>query len=74
MPLTLCNIPLNSQICILEMGMNNKGEIKRLAKIAKPNINIITNIGSAHIGNLDSKKLPEKSQIFSFILIKRIYL
>ena len=68
MPLTLCNIPLNSQICILEMGMNNKGEIKRLAKIAKPNINIITNIGSAHIGNLVSKKriAKEKSDIFFY--------
>ena len=29
MPLTLCNMPLNTQICILEMGMNNKGEIKK---------------------------------------------
>ena len=34
MPLTLCNMPLKSQICILEMGMNNKGEIRRLAGIA----------------------------------------
>ena len=68
MPLTLCNMPLKSQICILEMGMNNKGEIKRLAKIAKPNVNIITNIGSAHVGNLVNKKsiAQEKSNIFFF--------
>jgi len=68
MPLTLCNMPLKSQICILEMGMNNKGEIKRLAKIAKPNVNIITNIGSAHVGNLVNKKsiAQEKSDIFFF--------
>ena len=41
MPLTLCNMPVKSQICILEIGMNNKGEIRRLAKVAKPNVNII---------------------------------
>lgn len=68
MPLTLCNMPLNSQLCILEMGMNNKGEIRRLAKIAKPNVNIITNIGTAHVGNLVDKKgiAKEKSDIFFF--------
>ena len=68
MPLTLCNMPLKSQICILEIGMNNKGEIRRLAKVAKPNVNIITNIGSAHIGNLVSKRgiAKEKSDIFFY--------
>ena len=68
MPLTLCNMPLKSQICILEMGMNNKGEIKRLAKIARPNVNIITNIGTAHVGNLINRKgiAREKSDIFFY--------
>ena len=68
MPLTLCNMPLKSQICILEMGMNNKGEIRRLAKIARPNINIITNIGTAHVGNLGNRKgiAKEKSDIFFY--------
>ena len=68
MPLTLCNMPLKSQICILEMGMNNKGEIRRLAKIARPNVNIITNIGTAHVGNLVNRKgiAREKSDIFFY--------
>ena len=67
-PLTLCNMPLKSQICILEMGMNNKGEIRRLAKIARPNVNIITNIGTAHVGNLVNRKgiAREKSDIFFY--------
>ena len=65
MPLTLCNMPLKSQICILEMGMNNKGEIRRLAKIAKPNVNIITNIGTAHWNLVNRKGIAkEKSDIF----------
>ena len=68
MPLTLLNMPKNTQICILEIGMNNRGEIQKLAEIAKPNIKIITNIGFAHIGNLKSKKniALEKSDIFTF--------
>jgi len=67
MPLTLLNMPKNTQICILEVGMNNRGEIKKLTEIAQPNIKIITNIGVAHIGNLKSKKniALEKSEIFS---------
>ena len=50
------------------MGMNNKGEIRRLAKIARPNINIITNIGTAHVGNLVNRKgiAREKSDIFFY--------
>ena len=68
MPLTLLNMPKNTQICILEVGMNNRGEIKKLTEIAQPNIKIITNIGVAHIGNLKSKKniALEKSEIFKY--------
>ena len=63
----LCNMPLKSQICILEMGMNNKGEIRRLAKIARPNVNIITNIGTAHVGNLVNRKgIARGRQIFFY--------
>ena len=78
MPLTLCNMPLKSQICILEMGMNNRGEIKKLAEIAEPNVSIITNIGNAHVGNLVDRKgiAKEKSEIFSFLnqKISQLYL
>ena len=42
----------NHDICILEMGMNHIGEIEKLSELAKPDIAIITNIGTAHIGNL----------------------
>lgn len=54
LPLTLLQLN-NHDICILEMGMNHLGEIDHLSKIAKPDISIITNIGTAHIGNLGSK-------------------
>ena len=41
---------------VVEMGMNHKCEISNLSSILKPDIGIITNIGSAHIGNLGSLK------------------
>ena len=47
--------------------MNRKGEIAELAAVLKPNIALITNIGSAHIGILGSKQAiaEEKKNIFS---------
>ena len=68
MPLSLINIPQKSEICILELGMNSYGEIKKLAEIAKPHIAIITNIGNAHIGNFSNalEIAREKSDIFRY--------
>jgi len=52
LPMTLLNLNENYDVIVVEMGMNNKGEISYLSKIAKPDYGIITNIGSAHIGKL----------------------
>ena len=41
---------------VVELGMNHQGEISNLSSILKPDIGVITNIGSAHIGNLGSLK------------------
>ena len=54
LPLTLSNINQNYDYILLEMGMNHKGEIDYLSNIAKPNIGIITNIGTSHIGNFNT--------------------
>ena len=69
LPLTLVNMPRKTELCILELGMNSKGEIKNLTKIARPTISIITNIGTAHSGNFLKLKdiAEEKSQIFSYL-------
>lgn len=56
LPMTLLNLNDSYDICVLELGMNHLGEISYLSKICKPDIGIITNIGTAHIGNLGSKK------------------
>lgn len=53
-PLSLLQISSQDEVCILEIGMNRSGEVRHLAAIAKPDIGIITNTGSAHMGNLGS--------------------
>ena len=57
LPNTLLNLNDTYDVAVVEMGMNHFNEISLLSKIAKPNYAIITNIGSAHIGNLGSKKI-----------------
>ncbi len=66
MPLNLANFNKNSDINILELGMNKKGEIKKLSKICKPDICLITKITNAHIGNFKSIRdiVLAKSEIF----------
>ena len=46
----------NTEILLLEMGMNSLGEISALSKIAEPDVAIITNIGSSHVGRLGSRE------------------
>jgi UDP-N-acetylmuramoyl-tripeptide--D-alanyl-D-alanine ligase len=48
-PLTLCRIEPDTQVCIVEMGMRGLGQIAWLASIAKPDIGVITNIGPVHL-------------------------
>lgn len=48
-PQTLFSFPEKSDACIVEMGMNAFGEIKRLTEIADPDIALITNVGRAHL-------------------------
>ena len=53
--LTILGLKKVHKYILLEMGMNNAGEIERLCKIAPPDIAVITNIGEAHIENLKSR-------------------
>ena len=62
MPLTI--LKLKDHNCmVLEMGMNHFNEISYLTKIAKPTIAVITNIGTAHIGNLGSRENILKAKL-----------
>ena len=64
--LTLARLPKNYDFCVLELGMNNAGEITELTKIARPNIALITNVSSSHIQNFKNEKeiAKAKSEIF----------
>ncbi len=56
LPLTILSAPYDTEVLILEMGMNHRGEISALSKYSTPDIAIVTNIGTAHIGNLGSRE------------------
>ena len=53
-PLSLCNLENDHKYGVFEIGMSNKGEIRKLSSLVKPDIAIITNIGEAHIENFDN--------------------
>ena len=42
---------MNNKFGIFEVGMSKSGEIRKLSKLIKPHIGVITNIGEAHIEN-----------------------
>jgi len=62
-PKTILEMPADTQILILEMGMRGLGQIDLLSKIAKPNICIITNIGTAHVEILGAKENIKKAKL-----------
>lgn len=51
---TLLSMPKETEVLIVEMGMRGLGEIELLSKYCEPDVAIITNIGSSHIGRLGS--------------------
>jgi UDP-N-acetylmuramoyl-tripeptide--D-alanyl-D-alanine ligase len=62
MPLMILKLK-DEEVLVLEMGMNHAGEISYLSRIAKPTLAIITNVGSAHIGNLGSRENILKAKL-----------
>ena len=62
MPLTVLGLKEHNAM-VIEMGMNQKGEISNLTKIAKPTVAVITNVGTAHIGNLGSRENILKAKL-----------
>lgn len=62
LPFTILKLK-DHEAAVIEMGMNHLGEIRRLSKITKPTISVITNIGTSHIGDVGSRENILKAKL-----------
>jgi len=53
-PLTLLRMADDAEVAVVEMGMNHAEEIRVLARIAEPNVGVVTNVSHAHVGAFES--------------------
>lgn len=53
-PLMILEMPEDTEVCILEMGMDHFGEISAMVELAEPDVALITNIGTQHYDALGS--------------------
>ena len=56
LPLTILGAEATDEVVVAEMGMNHKGELSRLTACARPDVAVITNVGTSHIGLLGSRE------------------
>ena len=68
-PQTIFRITDEHEVAIIEMGINHFGEMTRLAKMVRPDIAVITNIGTAHLEFLESRDgiLKAKTEMLPFL-------
>jgi UDP-N-acetylmuramoyl-tripeptide--D-alanyl-D-alanine ligase len=69
-PLTLARMPADFDYAVIEIGMNHPGEIAPLARLASPDVALITAVASAHIGHMGSLEAiaDEKASIAQGVL------
>ena len=53
-PLTLCRLEPDTEVCVLELAMRGFGQIAALCEIARPEVGVITNVGPVHLELVDS--------------------
>lgn len=65
-PLTLLQMPVDTEFAVIEMGMNHAGEITKLVRIAAPDVVVCTMVGTAHIEFFGTQKniALAKSEIY----------
>jgi UDP-N-acetylmuramoyl-tripeptide--D-alanyl-D-alanine ligase len=66
-PLTLANMPLETQFAVIEMGMNHAGEIAPLSNMARPHVALITTVDAVHLEHFANVEAiaDEKAAIFA---------
>lgn len=69
LPLTIFRIREEHEVAVLEMGISDFGEMERLARVARPDISVITNIGICHLENLRNREgvLKAKTEVFQYM-------
>jgi len=67
MPLTLLKLRATHRYAVIEMGMNHTGEIDYLTRLARPDVAIVNNAGSAHLAGLGTVEAVAraKGEIFA---------
>ncbi len=63
LPLSVLTLGAQHRRAVLELGMNAPGEITALAKIAQPQVAVITNIGEAHIGGFKNQRALARAKL-----------
>ena len=56
LPMSVMDLEPDTEIAVLELGMNHFGEMSYLTKIARPDMAVFTNIGTMHIEHLGSRE------------------
>ncbi len=62
-PLTLLSLSEHCEVAVVEMGMENLDELDFLSRMVRPDIAIITNVGTAHLENLGSMQNIAKAKL-----------
>ncbi len=56
LPVSVMGITATHEAAVLEMGMSARGEIAQLSRIVRPDVAVITNIGSSHLEHLKTRE------------------
>ena len=67
-PLTLLSMEDDTEVAVVEMGINHFGEMTRLSKMVRPTVCVLTNIGTCHLENLIDRDgvLKAKTEMFKY--------
>jgi len=75
-PMTLLSIGQHTEMAIVEMGANHKGEIAFLSNLARPDFGYITNFGKAHLEGFISLEgvIEAKSELYGHLMAHGKYI
>src|SRR4051794_5302111 len=62
LPLTVLSADAGTRYLVLEMGARGPGHIARLCRVARPDVGVVLNVGSAHLGEFGSAEVIATSK------------